>query len=136
MTSLVNPHALVQGAATHHPKEEIIYVGFNQDQGCFAVGTSHGVRVFNTFPFKDIFFRGNTSPPPLTIPEIEGGVGLAELLYRTNMIALVGTGRNPNWPVNKVFLWDDSKLEVIGELTFKTVVRGIKIVKDKYSLPL
>jgi hypothetical protein len=47
------------------------------------------------------------------------------------MIALVGSGRNTKWPVNKIFLWDDSKLEVIGELTFKSIVRGIKMVKDK-----
>lgn len=58
MSSLVQPHALVQGALTHLPKEQILYVNFNQDQGCFTVGTSHGFRVFNTFPFKDIFFRG------------------------------------------------------------------------------
>lgn len=63
--------------------------------------------------------------------EIEGGIGIVELLYRTNMIALVGSGKNPNWPVNKVFIWDDSKLEIVGELVFKTQVRGIKLVKDK-----
>ena len=65
------------------------------------------------------------------ILEIEGGIGIAELLYRTNMVALVGSGNNTKWPVNKVFIWDDSKLHVIGELAFKTVVRGIKMVKDK-----
>jgi hypothetical protein len=48
------------------------------------------------------------------------------------MVALVGSGTNPKWPVNKVFIWDDSKLHVIGELAFKSVVRGIKMVKDKY----
>jgi hypothetical protein len=47
------------------------------------------------------------------------------------MVALVGSGANPDWPVNKVFIWDDSKLNIIGELTFKTIVRGIKMVKDK-----
>jgi hypothetical protein len=63
--------------------------------------------------------------------EIEGGISMAELLYRTNMIALVGTGSNPAWPVNKVLIWDDSKLDVVGELTFKSIVRGLKMVKDK-----
>jgi hypothetical protein len=47
------------------------------------------------------------------------------------MVALVGSGANPDWPVNKVFIWDDSKLNIIGELTFKTIIRGIKMVKDK-----
>jgi hypothetical protein len=95
------------------------------------VGTSHGFRVFNTFPFKDIFFRGKQLLIKHPILEIEGGIGIAELLYRTNMVALVGSGTNPKWPVNKVFIWDDSKLQVIGELTFKTAIRGIKMVKDK-----
>jgi WD repeat-containing protein 45 len=56
---------------------------------------------------------------------------MAELLYRTNMIALVGSGSNPHWPLNKVYIWDDSKLSVVGELSFKSIVRGLKMIKDK-----
>ncbi len=40
---------------------EIVFIGFNQDQGCFAAGTQKGFRIFNTFPFKDTFKRGNDS---------------------------------------------------------------------------
>jgi hypothetical protein len=44
------------------PKEQILYVGFNQDYGCFTCGTSNGFRIFNTFPFKDTFHRGKPLP--------------------------------------------------------------------------
>ncbi len=54
-----------------------------------------------------------------------------EMLYRTNIIALVGSGSNPKYPNTKVMLWDDSLMKCIGELNFKTEVRGVRLRKDK-----
>jgi hypothetical protein len=56
---------------------------------------------------------------------------MVELLYRTNIIALVGGGDHPMWSPNKVVIWDDSKLQIIGELNFKKIVRAVKLIKDK-----
>jgi hypothetical protein len=41
--------------------EEIHSVTFNQDNGCFIVATSTGLRVFNTNEFQSTFFRGKLS---------------------------------------------------------------------------
>jgi hypothetical protein len=40
--------------------EDIHSVNFNQDNGCFIVATSNGLRVFNTNEFQSTFFRGKS----------------------------------------------------------------------------
>lgn len=36
---------------------KILSISFNQDQGCFALGTTKGFKIFNVLPFKDTFQR-------------------------------------------------------------------------------
>jgi hypothetical protein len=42
-------------------KLEILYIGFNQDNKCFSVGTNIGFRIYNTDPFKLNFERSNSN---------------------------------------------------------------------------
>ncbi|KAL8632565.1 hypothetical protein Q9189_001717 [Teloschistes chrysophthalmus] len=66
-------------------------VSFNQDSSCFAVGLDTGFCVFNSDPCELKVSR-----------EFNAGIGAAEMLGRANYVALVGGGRNPKFPTNKV----------------------------------
>jgi len=46
-----------------------------------------------------------------------GGIKIAELLYKSNLLSLVGGGRNPKWPPHKVIIWDDYQGQIVGEIT-------------------
>ena len=61
------------------------FISFNQDAGCFAVGSDQGFRIYNVEPFQEMFHRDFAS----------GGIGIVEMLFRSNILALVGGGLNP-----------------------------------------
>lgn len=80
--------------------------------GCFACGTDTGFKIFNCDPFKETFHRGMKlysidfviyiNIDMGTIDFTNGGIGIVEMLFRCNILALVGGGRNPRYPPNKV----------------------------------
>lgn len=68
--------------------------------------------------------------------DFEGGIQLAEMLFRTNIIGFVGTGNNTSYPSNRLILWDDIQHRPFGELNFKTDVLNVKLRKDRVVVVL
>ena len=90
--------------------QDLLSVNFNQDHDCFAVGTQEGFVVHISIPLKGNFARGKYNPVPYLkshTVDMNGGIGIVEMLYGSNIMALVGGGKSPKWPTNKVMLWDD-----------------------------
>lgn len=58
------------------------------------------------------------------------------MMFRSNILALVGGGQKPKFAMNKVFLWDDLSFRCIGELSFKATVRAVKLTKTKIVVVL
>lgn len=103
------------------PVNEVLYVNFNQDFTCFAVGTETGFRVYSMDPFRLTHRRDF---------EHGGGIGVISMLFRTNILAFSGGGRSPRFQPHKVVLWDDRQTRVLAELTFRSSVKSVRLERD------
>lgn len=105
-------------------KEKILCLNFNQDQTCFACGTEKGYHIYNSYPFENTIHK-----------DLGHRIIIIEMLYRSNILALVGNDDDdPKWNNHKIVLWDDHESKSVGELTFKSVIKGVKLRKDKIGI--
>ncbi|CAN1311479.1 Autophagy-related protein 18d [Linum perenne] len=131
--ALVSPSDLPLPHPTHSTdgdyddgKTELLSVSWNQDYGCFAAATSSGFRIYSCEPFKETFRRDIRS----------GGFKIVEMLFRSNILALVGSDSNSQYPPNKVLIWDDHQSHCIGEFSFRSQVRAVRLSRDRIVVVL
>ena len=99
---------------------EILYVSFNQDTSCISIGTETGFKILNTYPFLDLYYR-----------DMKGGIGIVEMLYNTNILALVGGGKNPKYQPNELIIWDEEKGEESGRLKMNNNILNVKLKENR-----
>ncbi|KAF7615915.1 hypothetical protein AFLA_009421 [Aspergillus flavus NRRL3357] len=98
---------------------------FNNDNSCFSVGLDTGFCVFNADPCELKVSR-----------DFNAGIGVAVMLGQTNYLAIVGGGRQPKFPQNKLAIWDDAKQKAVITLEFRTSVLGVRLSKSRIVVAL
>ena len=62
---------------------------------------------------------------------MNGGIGKIEMFKKTNILALVGGGKNPRFSPKKIIIWDDHHANIIGTLVFNKEVLNVRMRNDK-----
>ena len=124
---------------------KLLNVAFNQDNSCFAVCSETGFKVFASYPMelkmerdfsitpdkKNVIDNERPVETKFPVKSINGneftGIGIIKMLYKTNYIALVGGGKKPKFPINKVYIWDDFKQKESIVLEFNTPVLNVHL---------
>ena len=88
----------------NNQKNKINYIGFNYDSSYFCVGTDIGFQIYQTNPYGLILSK-----------ILNGGIGIINILDKSNLFILVGGGKNPRFSPNKLILWNDKKDEIYNE---------------------
>jgi len=99
-------------------QNNLLYSSFNQNNDCVVFGTTNGFYVYSLYPFKKIISRN-----------IEGGISIVKMLYKSNILVFVGNTKHGLYPNNKIIIWDDSQKQVIGEISFKNQVKNVCLSK-------
>ena len=62
---------------------------------------------------------------------MEEEISMVVMLYRTNILALVGSDNNVNNKRSKLIIWDDRQKKSLSELKFNQNIMNVKLTKEK-----
>lgn len=108
-------------------ERSILSLRFNQDQGCFTCSMESGVRIYNVEPLVEKAHLEN---------DLTGSIAIAEMLWRTNVIAIVGGGTRPKFAENTVLIYDDLSKKFVMEVTFTSPIKAVRLRSDKMIVAL
>lgn len=98
---------------------DLLFLSFNQEASCISVGTRQGFSIYNCEPFGKCF------------QEEIGGIGIAEMLYCTSLVALVGAGDQPAFSPRRLRVWNTKTGAAICDLNFVTAVLAVRMNRQR-----
>ncbi|EQC41297.1 hypothetical protein SDRG_01272 [Saprolegnia diclina VS20] len=112
------------GLKSTDPESQVLYVSFNQDATCISVGTRQGFFVYSCEPFGRSFH------------EASGGIGIAQMLFSTSLVVLVGAGEQPAFSPRRLRVWNTKTSAAICDLNFVTAVLSVQLNRQRLVVVL
>jgi len=102
----------------------LLYVNFNQDGSCVALGTQEGIKIFNVETHKICY----------NFPV--GAVSTVEMLFCTSLVGFVGAGEQPALTPRKLSVLNTFTNRTIQDLTFTTSVLAVLMNRQRLVVVL
>lgn len=81
-----------------------------------------GLRIYNVEPLVEkAHFES----------DLMGSICMAEMLWRTNVIAVVGGGTRAKFADNTVLIYDDLSKKFVMEIVFTSPIKAVRLRRDK-----
>ena len=93
---------------------ENLYICENHTNDCVILGSKKGFKIYHTNPFKFNFERN-----------IDGGIDIIKMLYRTNIIVFVGSIDDKT-----LIIWDDLKRKIVGKIILNNKILNFELTRE------
>lgn len=105
-----------------HCKVTINNIRFNQDNTLLVLATSRGYRIFDSRSFTSVSSVNDYH-------DIIGDIAIAQTLYKSHLVFLVGTLQNSSILHNQLVIWNDMKNQKDSIIFFKDTVNDFHVSK-------
>ncbi|XP_059637595.1 autophagy-related protein 18b isoform X2 [Cornus florida] len=110
--------------ANHSSSHPILCASFNQDTSCFAIGTRDGFKLFNSNTGRLLYERA------------VGAFNIVEMLFSSNLLAIVGAGEQPSLSPRRLCLFNTTTGTCLHDLTFLTSIVAVRLNKKRLIVVL
>ena len=105
-----------------HYKVTINNIRFNQDNSLLVLATSRGYRIFDSRSFISVSSVNDYH-------DIIGDIAIAQTLYKSHLVFLVGSLQNSSILHNQLVIWNDMKNQKDSIIFFKDTVNNFHLSK-------
>lgn len=109
---------------TEHGVQTVSSVRFNQTNSCVAVATCTGLQIYYCDPFQ------------LSYQTDEGGLKIAQMLFNSSLLCLVGAGQDADKSPRTLRLFNTKTEKSICELNFLSTVLDVQINQERLVVVL